>query len=102
MTPHDVNPVGIVILMMIGMVAAIAKILLAKNAITVREAAGRILWGGILSLAASATPLLFPSASTFMLCGVAAALAVAGDSIVIAIMRKRFGVADEPIEQQGQ
>lgn len=98
---HSVPDIGsglLIILFLIGCVASTFKAMMQKASFKSAETWGRIGSGGVLSMAAAATPLVFTGASNATQCGIAAALAIFGDAFVMAIIKKRFGVDDEQVK----
>lgn len=94
----DIGSGLLIILFLIGCVASTFKAMMQKASFKSAETWGRIGSGGVLSMAAAATPLVFTGASNAAQCGIAAALAIFGDAFVMAIIKKRFGVDDEQVK----
>lgn len=90
--PLQVGEGLLAVLFLIGCVAAFAKTLISKQPVSRKECAGRVLIGGILSLSAAATPMIFTAASPEVQCGVAACLAIVGDAMAVNWLKKRLGV----------
>lgn len=84
----------LLVLFLIGCAASLFKAWIQRMDFRQRETWGRIGIGGILSMAAATTPLVFPSASPTVQCGVAAALAIVGDAFAVNWLKKKLGVDD--------
>jgi hypothetical protein len=97
-TPAPVVPqlhVGsglLLLLFVIGCVATFFKALIGSMPMTAKETWGRIGLGGVLSMAAAATPLIFTGASPEAQCGIAAALAIVGDALAVKWLKSKLGV----------
>ena len=84
----------LVVLFVIGCTATFFKALIGGLSMKSKETWGRIGLGGVLSMAAAATPLIFSGASPEAQCGIAAALAIVGDAIAVKWLKAKLGVND--------
>lgn len=88
----------LVLLFCIGCLASACKAAIAGMSFAEKETWGRIGLGGILSMCAAVTPLVFAGASAEAQCGIAAALAIVGDAAAVAWLKKRMGVEDGQVK----